>query len=246
MNNIQNTLLFPVRDEEARKQFLFACLVTLAGFVIPLLPFLLLTGYCARIMRQVIEERKDPSMPDWQGSDWSAMLLDGLRLYGAQMVLMLPILFVMGFGFLVMISGSMTVSFATYENADGLASVGALLLFAGIALIALFSALSLPLAVIVSAAGPHVVAKGSFAAAFDFKGWWEIFRKGMGQFILAYALSMALSLFFILVIQLAMMTIVLMCIVPLLMIPYSAYLTLLMNTLYAQAYRAGHGVQETA
>jgi len=239
MNNIQETLLFPVRDEEARKQFLFACLIVLAGFIVPILPFLVLTGYCAKIMRQVIEERKSPSMPEWQGSDWSTMLTDGLRLYGAQLVLTLPLLLVMGCGFISMIGGSMTLSVASYENVNELLSVGILFFLFGIGFMMLFSILSLPYGVIISAVGPHVVTERSFAAAFQFKDWWKIFRKGLGQFILSYAITMALSFVFIFVMQFAMMTIVLMCVFPLVLIPYTAYITLLTNTLYAQAYLAG-------
>ena len=58
MINWQETLLFPVKDAAARKQFLIACLVTLAGFIIPLIPTLVLMGYGVKIMRQVIQERK--------------------------------------------------------------------------------------------------------------------------------------------------------------------------------------------
>jgi hypothetical protein len=239
MNNIQETLLFPVRDAEARKQFLFACLIVLAGFIVPILPFLVLTGYCAKIMRQVIEERKSPSMPEWQGSDWSTMLTDGLRLYGAQLVLTLPLLLVMGCGFISMIGGSMTLSVASYENVNELLSVGILFFLFGIGFMMLFSILSLPYGVIISAVGPHVVTERSFAAAFQFKDWWKIFRKGLGQFILSYAITMGLSFVFIFVMQFAMMTIVLMCVFPLVLIPYTAYITLLTNTLYAQAYLAG-------
>ena len=239
MNNIQETLLFPVRDAEARKQFLFACLIVLAGFIVPILPFLALTGYCTKIMRQVIEERKSPSMPEWQGSDWSTMLTDGLRLYGAQLVLTLPLLLVMGCGFISMIGGSMTLSVASYENVNELLSVGILFFLFGIGFMMLFSILSLPYGVIISAVGPHVVTERSFAAAFQFKDWWKIFRKGLGQFILSYAITMAISFVFIFVMQFAMMTIVLMCVFPLVLIPYTAYITLLTNTLYAQAYLAG-------
>ena len=103
MNNLQETLLFPVRDAEARKQFLFTCLIVLAGYIIPILPFLVVMGYGAKIMRQIIDEKKSPSMPEWQGSNWSEMLMDGLRLYGAQLVLMLPLFLFMGCGFIAMV-----------------------------------------------------------------------------------------------------------------------------------------------
>jgi len=244
MNNIQETLLFPVRDEEARKQFLIACLVVLAGFIIPILPFLLLMGYCAKIMRHIIDERKSPTMPKWEGSDWSAMLTDGVRLYGAQLVLTLPLMLVLGCGFVAMIGGSMTMSLAAYENADELISIGILFLFFGIGSMILFSIFSIPYGVIISAAGPHVVTNRSFAAAFQFKDWWAVFRRGLGQFILSYAIIMVLSFVLVFVMQIAMLTIVLMCVVPLIMIPYTAYSTLLMNTLYAQAYLAGKDALE--
>jgi hypothetical protein len=39
--------------------------------------------------------------------------------------------------------------------------------------------------------------------------------------------------------QIAMVTIVLICIIPLLMIPYSTYQLLLMNAIFAQAYAMG-------
>jgi len=239
MNNLQETLLFPVRDAEARKQFLFACLTVLAGYVIPILPFLLLMGYGASIMRQIIEEKKSPSMPEWQGSDWSEMLMDGVRLYGAQLVLMLPLFLIMGCGFISMMGGTMTMSVSTEDSARSLVPIGGLLFFAGMAFLTLFAVLALPYGIILSAVGPHVVAKRSFAAAFQFNEWWPIFRKGLGQFLLSYVVAMVLSFVFVFVIQFALLTIVLMCIVPLIMIPYSAYLMLVSNILYSQAYVAG-------
>lgn len=245
MNNIQETLLFPVKDEEARKQFLLACLAVLAGYIIPILPFLILTGYCARIMRQIIDERKSPSMPEWQASDWSEMFADGFRLYGAQLVLMLPLLLLMGCGFLSMMGGSITMSIALDERANELVSIGLLFFLVGIGFMMLFSLLSLPYGIILTAIGPHVVAKRSFEAAFQFKDWWKIFRKGIGQFLLSYAVILVLSFIFVFVIQFAMITIVLMCIVPLIMIPYTAYLSLIANTLYAQAYVAGSDARGT-
>jgi hypothetical protein len=50
---------------------------------------------------------------------------------------------------------------------------------------------------------------------------------------------MAVSFALMFVVQLAMMTIVLICLLPLFMVPFSAYITILTNTLTAQAYLAG-------
>lgn len=239
MNNLQNTLLFPVRDPEARKQFLFASLVMLAGFIIPILPMLILTGYSAKIMRQIIEEKKDPSMPDWQNSDWSEMLLDGLRMVGAQFVYMLPVIIAMGFGMLSLMSVSMAAAVSTSDNGQSLAPIGIPLFMAGFAVVMLLSLLAVPYSVIISPVGPHVAATRSFASAFQVKDWWGIFRKGLGQFILNYVIVMAVSWVFGFIIQLAFMTIVLMCIVPFIMVPYSAYTVVLRSALLAQAYAKG-------
>lgn len=239
MNNLQEILLFPVRDDDARKQFLLACLAVLAGYIIPILPFLVLMGYSAKVMRQVIDERKTPSMPDWQVSDWSEMLMDGLRLYGAQLVPMLPLFLLVGCGVIATTGGSITMAISAEENARIIAPFGMLLFFGGFAFIMLVALLSFPFSIVLSAVGPHVVTNRSFEAAFRFKEWWQVFRKGFGQFLFGFAVTMAVSFALMLVVQFAMLTIVLMCLVPFLMIPLSAYLTLVTNAIYAQAYLAG-------
>ena len=239
MNNLQETLLFPVRDAEARKQFLFASLVILVGFIIPIIPMLILTGYSAKIMRQIIDERKDPSMPDWQKSDWAEMLTDGLRIYGAQLVYMLPIMLIVGFGILSLMSGSIAASVSISDNGQSLAPVGIPLFIVGFAVVMFFSLLALPYSVIISVVGPHVAATRSFASAFQIKDWWGIFRKALGQFILAFVITMVISWVLGFVIQIAFITIVLICIVPFILIPFTAYNLLLKSTLLAQAYVAG-------
>ena len=246
MNNIQEILLFPVRDAEARKQFLFACLIVLVGFIIPILPTLVLTGYSVKIMRQVMEERKNPSMPDMGSSDWSEMLIDGLRLWGTQIVMALPLLLVMGCALVSIMGGGIWMAIASEENVDALAAVGILFFFLGFGIMMLFSVLSLPYGVIITAAGPHVVTKRSFAAAFQFKDWWEVFRNGLAQFLLSYVILMVLSFVFVFVMQFAMLTIVLICLVPFILVPFTAYFTLVTNTLYAQAYLAGKDALEAS
>jgi len=244
MNNFQETLFFPVRDAEALKQFLIACVIMLAAFIIPILPVILLTGYTTRIMRQIIHEKKAPSMPEWQGSDWSEMFMDGLRLYGAQLVLTLPLLILMGCGIVSIFAGSAGFAAFADEGSRSLAPIGGLLFVLGVIIFSLFGILSLPYGIILTAAQAHVAARRSFSAAFEFKEWWTIFRQAIGQFIIAYIMIMAASFIFAFVLQIAMITIVLICIVPFLMIPYSVYLMLVTNTLYSQAYVTGQaGIQ---
>lgn len=246
MNNIQDTLLFPVRDAEARKQFLIACGIMLAAFIIPILPTLVVMGYSAKIMRDVIEERKSPSMPAWQGSNLSDLFMDGLRLYGAQMVLMLPLFLLMGCGMISIFGGSIGFAAIAEDGSEAFGTLGMMFFVLGIAIMMLFSILSLPYGIIVSAALPHVATKRSFQAVFEFREWFAIFRKALGQFILGYAIIMLASFIFVIIMQIAMMTIILTCIVPFIMIPYMAYQLIVMNTVFAQAYVIGRdGLQTT-
>jgi hypothetical protein len=246
MNNIQETLLFPVRDAEARKQFLITCAIMLASFIIPILPTLIVMGYCAKIMREVIEEKKSPTMPAWEGSNWSDLLVDGLRIYGAQLVLTLPLLVLMGCGFIPMMAGSIGFAGIGEDGGEALITVGMLFFMIGIIILMFVSILALPYSVIVSAALPHVATRRSFQAAFEFNQWLPIFRQALGQFILGYVVILAASFVFAIVMQIAMMTIVLICIVPFIMIPYISYQLLVMNTVFAQAYVAGRDALQTA
>jgi hypothetical protein len=218
----------------------------LVAFIIPILPTLIVMGYCAKIMRDVIEERKAPSMPAWEGSNWSDLLVDGLRIYGAQLVLTLPLLLLMGCGMIPMLAGSIGFAGIGEDGGEGLATVGMLFFMIGTIIFMLVSVLSLPYSVVVSAALPHVATRRSFQAAFEFKQWFPIFRQALGQFILGYVVILAASFVFTIVMQIAMMTIVLICIVPFIMIPYISYQLLVMNTVFAQAYVMGRDGLQTA
>jgi hypothetical protein len=239
MNNIETLLQFPFRDKGAWTQFLIACAVMLAAFIIPVVPTVLLMGYTVKIMRQIILEKKSPSMPAWQSGDWSEMLIDGLRLYGAQLVLMSPLLLLMGCGAIFILGGSFGFSALNDERLRSFLPAAGILFFIGIFCILIFSLLSLPFSIFIAAATGHVAAKRSFSAAFEFREWWLIFRAAIGQFLISYVVVLAASFIFALVIQIAMITILLICIVPFLMIPYTVYLMLVSNALYAQAYAKG-------
>ena len=106
MNNLQATLLFPVRDADARKQWLIASAVMLASFIVPILPMLVVMGYGVKIMRQVIDEGREPTMPEWQSNDLGALLQDGFRLWAVRLVYTLPLMLLMGCGFIALFSGT--------------------------------------------------------------------------------------------------------------------------------------------
>ena len=237
MNNLQATLLFPVRDADARKQWLIASAVMLASFIVPILPMLVVMGYGVKIMRQVIDEGREPTMPEWQSNDLVALLQDGFRLWAVRLVYTLPLMLLMGCGFIAMFSGTGLLAASSDSNIPP--ALGGLAMVAGMGFIMLISILALPLSIILGAVESHAVAQGTFQAAFQFKEWAPIFRKSLAQFLLSYLVVMAASMVLTIVLQIAMMTIVLLCLFPFLMAGYAAYLMLVMNTLFAQAYAGG-------
>jgi hypothetical protein len=239
MNDFQSVLLFPVRDEFARKQFLFAALITLAGMIIPILPMLVLLGYGARIMRQVIDEDKEPVMLDWQGSDWGQLVQEGFRLFAVRFIFVLPVLLIMGCGFIFFMSSPFLLVPPEGGDPNAVSPIGFVTMAIGMGVFLLAMLISLPLGVIIGAAESHAVTKQSFQAALKVGEWWPIFRASLGYFVGAYLFTMAASFIFSLVMQIAMITIVLMCIIPFLMFGYSAYLSLVLNALFAKAYAAG-------
>jgi len=72
MNGLQMLLYFPFKDAESRKKLAIASAMGFASFIIPIIPYLFLLGYTGMIMRQIIVENQEPSMPDWK--DWNKLL----------------------------------------------------------------------------------------------------------------------------------------------------------------------------
>ena len=235
---LQTILLYPIKDAAARKNFLIAAALMFANFIIPILPMFLLMGYVARIMRQVIDEKHEPFMPEWD--DWNAFLTDGLRMWGFRMVVSLPLLGLMfggmGFFFIFMIIGASTTHSDTVSP----------FLFAGplvfTMVMAVFMLLAIPLGVVSMVGSTHVVAKRSLSAGFDFKEWWPIFRNNLGTFIVYYLIAMAVSYVLVFATQILFLTIILICLVPFIFPALMAYMILIQDVLFAYAYAQGRDV----
>lgn len=224
-------LTFPVKDAEARKQFLIGALVYLAAFVIPIIPMLLIIGYVMRLMRQVLAGEQ-PRMVAWDR--WEEMLSDGARLFGVQLVFMLP--------FFLILCPLMSFSFVlpflaeSGNNSDWLVALMPLLMAGGFLILIPMMIL---LGVFLPAAQVHVVAKKEFAAAFRVREWWPIFRVNLGGFLLAIAISYAISFALSILMQFAMFTIILICVLPFLLPTTGIYMMLIIYPTFANAYKEG-------
>ena len=230
-DKIKTILLFPIKDAYARQQFLVACLLTLAGMAIPIIPLLILTGYGARIARQIVLEKKEPAMTEWD--NWNEFLMDGARLFGIRLLFILPVFFlaILGQAF-VMISLFLIEGNSSQQPSP----LGGVMVIAGMAIFVLAFLLAIPIGFFLMTAETHVAVKRSFSAGLQFKEWWLILKNGIGAFLTAYLIMLIVSLAFSFIIGFAIITIVLICILPFILVPYSAYLALVAQALYAQAY----------
>ena len=235
--NLSDLLIFPFRDSESRKYFFVGCLIYLAGFVIPILPWLIVTGYNANLIRQVLNGEK-PHLVPWE--NWEALLKDGARLFGVRLIYSSPLF--------VLILPIFLLSFAFplfpifIQNSDS-QSIGAaylifILIITGISL--LIMPLSLAIGLVVPAAEVHVIAKNDFTSGFQVKEWWPVFKKNWGGFVAALAILYALMMVMGVVMQILFITIVLMCLLPFFMPAVSMYYSVIQYVAFAQAYKDGN------
>lgn len=231
--DLNQIFTFPFKDAEARKYFFIGCLVSLAAFIIPVLPYLVLFGYTTRIAKQIFNN-ESPRMIAWD--DWGGMLKDGARIFGVRMIYSLPILIltiplmVMGIGMPIIMSN------VNSSDADSIIVIFSLIMTASLCVII---PLSLPLAAIIPAAEMYAVDKEEFAASFRIREWWAIFRANIGGFIAAFAIYYVASMILAIGLQIVMATLILSCLLPILLPAITIYLVLIMYTTIAQAYKVG-------
>lgn len=229
--NLSHYLSYPFKDERSKKNFLIGSALTLAGFIIPIVPLLYVYGYLARIMKLVMAGQP-ATMPDWD--DWDGFLKDGLRLYGVRLVFTLPImlLFILLLG-LYLGGLFLTVSIDGYEE---LVFIPILCFVCGMGVIfpfsLVFSALSYP-------ASLHALSVQQFSAGFRFSEWWPILRKNLGGFVLVLVTTYVLSIVLSIGMQVLYFTIICACLLPILMPAYLFYMLLITEPMSAQAYQEG-------
>jgi hypothetical protein len=231
--DLKELFMFPVKDEQARKYLLIGALVALAGFFIPILPYLVLIGYSVQIARQVLRGEA-PHMIPWE--DWSGMLKDGAKLLGVRLVYSIPILIVASPLMLGGIAMPFMAESMNSSEVDTFIAIFSIIMMGGMCILI---PISLPLAVIIPVAEMHVVDNDDFAAGFRFKAWWGILRANLGGFIAAFAIYYVISMVLAIGMQILIATLILACLLFILMPAMTIYLTLIMYTTVAIAYRDG-------
>jgi hypothetical protein len=203
----------------------------LMSFIVPIIPYLLVIGYLARIMHQVINGEK-PHMTDWD--DWGTFFKDGAKLFGVRFIYTLPLLLIMIPMFVLFFAAPFLSE--TTQYGDAIFSI--IFLTFGLFMTCLMP-FSFALMIILPAAELHVAATGEFSAGFRISEWWPIFRKNIGGFIVAFMIYYGLSIIMSFAFQIIFLTVILICLMPLILPAYSMYMSTIMYTTFAQAYREG-------
>jgi hypothetical protein len=231
--DLNQLLTFPFKDADSRKYFLIGCLVSLAGFIIPILPFFVLYGYAIRIVKQIMNN-ESPHMVPWD--DWEGMFKDGARIFGIRIIYSIPIM-ILGIPlFISMFAMPIFMNTASSSQMDILFPIFMLIIFGTMCILI---PVSLPLAVIIPVVEMHVVDKDEFAAGFRFREWWTIFRVNLSGFIAAFAIYYLGGMILGIGLQIIWATLIFACLMPILLPAMTMYILLIMYTTTAQAYKVG-------
>jgi hypothetical protein len=234
--NLSDLLLFSFQDENARKHFLVGCLVYLTGLFIPILPWFVAAGYCAILVRQVLNGEK-PHMVPWE--NWETLFKEGAMLFGIRLIYSAPLLLLL----LVMFLASFSFSFLPLLSQGSDSQMYEYMFLLSTLTFPMFFLLMMPLSLaiglIVPAAEIYAIEKESFTAGFQVREWWSIFKANWAGFLLALAIVYSVTMVITLAAQFLAFTIVLFCLLPLILPVISMYALLVQYTAFAQAYKEG-------
>jgi hypothetical protein len=235
----QQVLAYPFRDPKWGNKLLMGSAVLFAGFIVPVVPWLFVMGYFARILRQTIADG-EWRLPEWD--EWGQMLGDGLRLFGVSLVYSLPAIVLMVVAFGLWLAPTFMPFFAPTadESQVGTWVAG---MFGAMALSWVVMGLAMLLMLVALLFQPpamaHMVAKGSFGAAFRVREWWRIVRASRAGFALAYVIVLGLGMVAYSATTALYMTLVLCFLMPFVLAPLEVYVVTIAGAVFGEAYRTG-------
>jgi hypothetical protein len=197
LEGVKKAIFFPFRGEKWGVKVLIGSALYFANFIIPIVPAIPLFGYFGRIMKRIIVQDEDPELPEW--NDWGALFLDGIKLFGALLIYLLPalILTIGGYVLFMVLDFSLVFSSTTYtqysSNPFPMSIIGSAIgMFGGLAVAMLGMVLIYVTLVFVPPALGNMIAKDDFGAAFHFKEWWPVFKANLSGYVVALAIALGL------------------------------------------------------
>ncbi len=239
-DNLQRLLTFPFRGPDWKTRLGVAVLVMLAGWVVPVIPWLIMTGYAIQIARRVALEGKEPELIPW--TDWSTYLVDGFKVSLARVVLTLPIAIIFIGAYFLIFGSAITGGVLGESGGQNLRDIGSLIAvlgsMTGIGLFLLVIPILFVVALVLPVPSMHVAVTGQVGAMFRFREWWRILRADIGAWAVGYLVVIAIGMLVNVVTSIATVTIVLCLVIPVIMVVYMAYSLLITEVVFAMAYRS--------
>jgi hypothetical protein len=241
---LKNIFVYPFKSPGAAGKLLIGTLLILANFIIPIIPGLFVSGYAAKIARQVLNSDGELTLPDW--TDWGSLFKDGLRITVVGAIYCLPgaLVLTVGFGlYFVSLFGLILQSSGGYEP-GGYAvfyfvCISILMIALVVGMLFLFLA-----AVFSPAAIMHTIQKETISAGFKITEWWSILKKNLIGFLIAFIFVFGLAQIIFYAAYFLYWTMVACLILPLLYCFCSMYLSTVCMPLFAEAYKEGRPLNQ--
>ena len=243
IDQIQYLFTFPFEDEGWKQKFLIAFLLSVAGFFIPIIPWIFIAGYTAKIIEVVIKEDQY-HLPEWD--DWGNFFMDGLRLVALGFIAVLPFLLLMGLAYAFMFA-PIFIGEDTFFGNDIFTPwvfTSMLGMFASMFIIGFAVFFFVLLGVFFPAAMTHMIAEDTFSAAFRIKEWWPIFKTNLWGYVISFILLLGTTYLMMFAFQLFYMTIILCCLIPFISSVLSVYISIFTGAVFGQTYRVGREKSE--
>jgi hypothetical protein len=238
---------FPFKDPNWKSKALIGMVIGLAGMIF--FPILwLIPGYSAEVLRRTLRTG-EPSLPEW--GDWSKLITDGLWYIAVTLVYNAPVL-VVYFIYAAVITGLLMTSpvllTADFSEAAQSAAMAGTFTTIGLlsACMGAVALLALPLQMLELVALARAIDQDRLGAAFEFREVWQLFKAGLGNFLIAFLVWYGVTLGLSVAISLVFYTIIFCFLYPFLygvMLTYSAVMA---GVLVAKAYRATQGKIQAA
>ena len=242
LEGVKKAVFFPFTGKGAGMKLLIGSAISLANYIIPIVPAIPMLGYYAQIMKGVILRDEDPELPEW--NDWGTFFMDGLKMLGASLIYMLPALLVVVVGYILFFVLDFGMAFSTtklvHSSSMPYSFLGSAIgMFAGMFIVMIGMFLMVVTMFFLPPALGNMIAKDNFGAAFRIKEWWPSFKSNFSGYILATAIVMGLA-YLVAFVLMALYYSVVLCIV----VPFAgSFVTFVIGavsfSLYAVTYRDG-------
>lgn len=229
-------LTYPFHQEESGKKILIGGLLTLAAYIIPVIPILFIMGYVAKIAKRIIDGDGKLVLPEWD--NWSELFKSGARLFGVGLVYSIPVILLFTIGFVAYFGSFIPLmitedynAFTTFAPLFSLFIMLFTFLFGSF--LSMLESIFLPVIMM------HVVHHEQFKSGFDFKGWWKVFRSNFSGFLVVFIFLFGLFYLVYMVIILTTYTLIFAIAVPFISAFITFYMALITMPLIGQAYYEG-------